>query len=545
MVNFRSVVGRPRAPRAGNRAGGPGPRARAPHEVDAVPPVWHLFVYGTQHVLAFYAGAAVMPLLVAQGVGLRGADQAMVVNASLLACGLATLLQSVGLPGIGIRLPVVQGPATSAVPSLIAVGLAAGGAHAGLPTMFGAVIAAGLALFVVAPVFSKLVRYFPPLVTGTIVTVVGVTLLAVAAKQVGGGDPGAASFGSPAHLGLAGATLLVIILVSRFSSGFAATVAVLVGLLAGTGLAMATGLADFSGTGSARWFGMTEPLHFGAPRWDTAAALSLSLVMVVIAVESIGQFFAVGRIVGREVGERDVVRALRADGLGTVFAGLLGSFPSTVFSQNVGLLQLTRVRSRWVVAASGVLMAALGLMPKVGAVIAAMPTPVLGGATIVLFGTIAVVGVQILAQADLAHRNGTLVVAVSLGVGFLPTAYPQFAQRLPGEQLHVIFGSGIILGSLTAVLLNLLFYHVTLPGRRAAPTSAVVGGVDGPEEHMQHEVVRAADDPATDTARAGPASAGSDPAVAGPGPAATGGGTAATGGGQATGTPPPGGGARA
>ncbi|WP_369207638.1 nucleobase:cation symporter-2 family protein [Streptomyces sp. PU-14G] len=535
MVNFRSATGRLRAPRGGKGAGGPGTHAHPPHEVDAVPPVWRLFVYGTQHVLAFYAGAAVMPLLVAQGVGLRGADQAMVVNASLLACGLATLLQSVGLPGIGIRLPVVQGPATSAVPSLVAVGLAAGGAHAGLPTMFGAVIAAGLALFVIAPVFSRLVRYFPPLVTGTIVTVVGVTLLAVAAKQVGGGDPGAASFGSPAHLGLAGATLLVIVLVSRFSSGFAATVAVLVGLLAGTGLAMATGLADFSGTGSSRWFGMTEPLHFGAPRWDTAAALSLSLVMVVIAVESIGQFFAVGRIVGREVGERDVVRALRADGLGTVFAGLLGSFPSTVFSQNVGLLQLTRVRSRWVVAASGVIMAALGLMPKVGAVIAAMPTPVLGGATIVLFGTIAVVGVQILGQADLAHRHGTLVVAVSLGVGFLPTAYPRFAERLPGEQLHVIFGSGIILGSITAVLLNLLFYHVRLPGRRRELTPGGVHDVDGSEKRMQHEVTRAADEPPT-------GATGTGPAIAGSGPAVTGSGTSAAGGSSAGAPPPPGGG---
>ncbi|QID34824.1 purine permease [Streptomyces albus] len=500
-ITAATTAGTTAGPAPGKAAGGPRRAA-----VDAVPPVWRLAVYGTQHVLAFYAGAMVMPLLVAQGLGLSGPDQAMVVNASLLACGLATVLQSAGLPGVGIRLPVVQGPATSAVPTLISAGLAAGGAHAGLPTVFGAVIAAGLALLLVAPVFSKLVRFFPPLVTGTIVTVVGVTLLAVAAKQVGGGDPQARSFGSPEHLGLAGATLLVVVLVSRFSRGFAATVAVLVGLAAGTVLAVTTGHADFSGTGRSQWFGMTEPLHFGAPRWDTAAVLSLSLVMVVIAVESIGQFFAVGRIVGRDVGERDVVRALRADGLGTVFAGLLNSFPSTVFSQNVGLIQLTRVRSRWVVVASGVLMVALGLMPRVGAVIAAMPTSVLGGATIVLFGTIAVVGVQILAQADLGDRHSTLVVAVSLGVGFLPTVYPQFAERLPGAHLHVIFESGIILGSITAVLLNLLFHHLRLPWQQETPTRVPAPPVDGAAHRMQHEVAGPTGpnaDPGADTGEEG------------------------------------------
>ncbi len=334
--------------------------------VDSVPAVWRLVVYGFQHVLAFYAGAVVMPLLVAEGIGMKGDDIALLVNASLLTCGLATLLQSAGLPGIGIRLPVVQGTSTTAVPSLVSVGLAAGGAKAGLPTVFGAVIAAGLALFVVAPVFSKLVRFFPPLVTGTIVTIVGITLLAVAARQVGGGDPSRGSFGSPAHLGLAAVTLVVILLLHKLSRGFLATVAVLVGLVIGTVVAALAGFADFSGIGSTPWLGTAAPLHYGAPRFDVVAVLSVVLVMVIIAVESIGQFFAVGEIVDRKVEGKHVTRALRADGLATAIAGVFNSFPSTVYSQNIGLIRLTRVKSRWIVASSGVIMMVLGLVPKVG-----------------------------------------------------------------------------------------------------------------------------------------------------------------------------------
>lgn len=436
-------------------AGGP-----AVDPVEAVPQWWRLGVLGLQHVLAFYAGAVVMPLLVAQGMGLSAADTAALINTALVACGAATLLQAVGLPGIGIRLPVVQGMSTAAVPSLVSVGVAAGGGNAGLPTVFGAVIAAGVVLFLVAPVFGRLIRFFPPLVTGTIVIIVGVTLMGVAARQVGGGDSSAPDFGTPAHLGLAGATLAVIVVLSRFAKGFLASVAVLVGLAAGTALAATVGRTDFSGIGEADWVGMQAPLHYGAPRFDVMAVLAIVLVLVIIAVESIGQFFAVGEIAGREVDQRDITRALRADGLATVLAGLINSFPTTVYSQNVGLLRLTRVTSRWIVAAAGVLMLVLGLMPKVGAVVAAMPAAVLGGATIVLFSTIAVVGVQILVKADLSDARNTVLVAASLGIGFLPTAYPQFAEHMPTRQLQVLFESGIMLGTLSAVLLNLFFHHL-------------------------------------------------------------------------------------
>ncbi|MDJ1137735.1 nucleobase:cation symporter-2 family protein [Streptomyces iconiensis] len=487
----------------------PGAAVRERDPVEEVPSVWRLGVYGLQHVLAFYAGAVVMPLLVAKGIGMPAQDIGYLINASLLTCGIATLLQSVGLPGIGIRLPVVQGTSTAAVPTLVSVGIAAGGARAGLPTVFGAVIAAGLALFLIAPVFSKLVRFFPPLVTGTIVTIIGITLLAVAAQQVGGGDPEARGFGSPEHLGLAGVTLVVILLLHKVSRGFLATVAVLLGLLVGTLVATAAGKADFSGIGEASWFGLLSPMHYGAPRWDTVAVMSVMLVMVIIAVESVGQFFAVGEVVERKVEKKHLTRALRADGLATAIAGWLNSFPSTVYSQNIGLLRLTRIKSRWIVASAGAIMMLLGLMPKVGALIAAMPASVLGGATIVLFSTIAVVGVQILVQADLHDQRNTIVVAASVGIGFLPTAFPQFAEQMPGQQLHALFESGIVLGTLSAVFLNVFFHHMKLPGRLRArsalhapgaasrdpePTGHDPGaveasrGVDAPGDYMQHEI---------------------------------------------------------
>ncbi|WNI24983.1 nucleobase:cation symporter-2 family protein [Streptomyces sp. ITFR-16] len=464
-----------RAARMRRTPGGDGRPGAAPapvpagDPVDAVPVWWRLLALGLQHVLAFYAGAVVMPLLVAQGMGLSPADTASLVNTALVACGVATLLQTVGLPGIGIRLPVVQGMSTAAVPSLVSVGVAAGGARAGLPTVFGAVIVAGLMLFLVAPVFGRLVRFFPPLVTGTIVIIVGVTLMAVSARQVGGGNPDAPGFGTPAQLGLAAVTLAVIVVLHRFGKGFVTSVAILLGLAAGTVVAALAGRTDFSGISGADWFGIQPPLHYGMPRFDVMAVLAIVLVMVIIAVESVGQFFAIGEIAGREVDARDMSRALRADGLATVASGLLNSFPTTVYSQNVGLLRLTRVSSRWVVAAGAVMMLLLGLVPKVGAVVAAMPPAVLGGATLVLFSTIVVVGVQMLVKADLSEARNTVLVAASLGIGFLPTAYPQFAEHMPTRQLRILFESGIMLGTLAAVLLNLFFHHL---GRRSGPREA-------------------------------------------------------------------------
>ncbi|MFB7043081.1 MULTISPECIES: nucleobase:cation symporter-2 family protein [unclassified Streptomyces] len=482
MTDVTQSPGGTAAPRAADTTGSPGrtdlPSTSAPPDSAGPPDVpgpsgaawWRVAALGLQHVLAFYAGAVVMPLLVAQGMGLSEADTASLVNTALVACGVATLLQTVGLPGVGIRLPVVQGMSTAAVPSLVSVGVAAGGARAGLPTVFGAVIVAGLVLFLVAPVFGRLVRFFPPLVTGTIVTVVGVTLMAVAARQVGGGDPDAAGFGAPVQLALAAVTLVVVVVLYRFAKGFVASVAVLLGLAAGTAVAALAGRADFSRVGDAAWFGMQAPLHYGVPRFDVMAVLAIVLVMVIIAVESIGQFFAVGEIAGREVDERAIARALRADGLATVASGLLNSFPTTVYSQNVGLLRLTGVTSRGVVATGGVIMLVLGTVPKVGAVVAAMPPAVLGGATVVLFSTIAVVGMQILVKADLSGARNTVLVAASLGIGFLPTAYPQFAEHMPTRQLQVLFESGIMLGTLTAVVLNLFFHH--LPSWRGSRRGA-------------------------------------------------------------------------
>jgi OHCU decarboxylase len=428
----------------------------APHPVDEVLPVGKLAVYGAQHVLTFYAGAAIVPLLVAGALGLSGPQMAFLINANLFTCGIATLIQTIGFWKVGVRLPVVQGTTFVAVGPMIAIGLSSGGGVPGLLEIYGAVIISGIFAFLIAPFFAKLVRYFPPIVTGTVITSIGVVLLPVAALEAGGGDPGADDFGSLPNLALAAATLLLILFMCRFFRGFAATIAVLLGLIAGTGLAALTGQANFGAIGESSWIGVITPFHFGLPTFGLAAITSMIIVMLITAVEMTGDTLAVGEIVRKKVGPDGIARAIRSGGLSTTIGGVLNSFPYTSYSANAGLVRLTGVRSRFVVAAAGVMMLIIGVVPKTGAVVAAIPHPVLGGAGLVLFGAVGVVGIQILGQADLSNQRNVLILATSLGFALIPVGFPGFYAALP-EAAQMIFASGITMAALTAIVLNLLF----------------------------------------------------------------------------------------
>jgi xanthine permease len=349
------------------------------HPVDEVLPPGRLAIYRLQHVLAFYAGAVLMPLLIATGIGLPQEQVVYLVSANLFMCGIASIIQAAGFWTIGIRMPIVQGVSTTAVGPAIAIGLAAGGGSKGVSAIFGAVIVSGLITFLIAPFFSRLVRFFPPVVTGSIITVVGIYLVPIAAMQAGGGDPEAQSFGSLQNLALAFGTLGFIAATYWLFRGFINTIAILLGLVVGTAVAAILGFADLSKIGEAGWIGVTTPLHFGWPTFGPAAILSLTVVMLIVAVESTGQYFAVGDTVEKEVDQEDIAKGIRADGLATAIGGLLNSFPTTVYSQNVGLVRLSNVKSRWVIVAAGAIMILLGLLPKVGAVVATIPPSVLGG----------------------------------------------------------------------------------------------------------------------------------------------------------------------
>ena len=453
----------------------------APHPVDQVPPFGKLTILGIQHVLAFYAGAVVVPLVIASGLGLDHETLVHLINADLLTCGIATIIQSAGIGRfIGVKLPLIQGVTFTAVSPLIAIGAAATPPGAdpktGLATMYGSIIAVGLIVFLVAPFFAKLLRFFPPVVTGTLLTVMGTTLLSVSADDIlrwtddAPADTKAAlTFESLAY---AIGTIVIIVLIQRLFKGFMGTLSVLLALLIMTAVAFAAGKTDFSGVGQASWVAITTPFYFGIPKFSLTAIIAMIIVMAVTAVETTGDVFATGEVVGKRIAPRDIANALRADGLSTLLGGVLNSFPYTCFAQNVGLVRLTRVKSRWVVTTAGVFMIILGLLPKAAAIVAAIPQPVIGGASLAMFANVAVVGIQTLSKVDLRDNRNAVIVSTSIGLALLVTLKPGIVSVMP-SWLQIIFGSGVTIGSLTAIILNLLFFHI---GRPASPDVAVVDG---------------------------------------------------------------------
>ena len=455
----------------------------APHPVDQVPPFGKLTILGIQHVLAFYAGAVVVPLVIASGLGLDNHTLVHLINADLLTCGIATIIQSAGIGRfIGVKLPLIQGVTFTAVSPLIAIGAAATPAGAdprtGLATMYGSIIAVGLIVFLVAPFFAKLLRFFPPIVTGTLLTVMGTTLLSVSAGDIvawadKATDDAAKTALTYEALGLAFGTIAIIIIIQRLFKGFMGTLSVLLALLIMTAVAFAMGKTDFSGVGEASWVAITTPFYFGIPKFSLTAIIAMIIVMAVTAVETTGDVFATGEVVGKRIAPRDIANALRADGLSTLLGGVLNSFPYTCFAQNVGLVRLTRVSSRWVVTTAGVFMIILGLLPKAAAIVAAIPSPVIGGASLAMFANVAVVGIQTLAKVDLRDNRNAVIVSTSIGLALLVTFRKEDILTAMPSWLQIIFGSGVTIGSLTAIILNLLFFHI---GRHASPDVAVVDG---------------------------------------------------------------------
>ncbi len=434
-------------------------RAAPRHPVDQVLPPGRLAIYGFQHVLAFYAGAVIVPILLANSIGLDAQQLIHLINADLFTCGIASIIQSIGFWKVGVRLPLLQGVTFTAVSPMIAIGLSAGGGTDGLLAIYGAVIVAGLVTFLVAPFFSRLIRFFPPVVTGSVITIIGIALLPVAAADAVGGAGPTLDPASGRNLAYAMGTLALIVIVQRVFRGFMATVAVLVGLVVGTLVAWALGDAHFDQVGGSAWVGVTTPFAFGWPKFGVAAIISMVVVMLITAVETTGDVFATGEIVQKRITQDDIGRALRADGLATVIGGVFNSFPYTCFAENVGLVRLTRVKSRYVVATAGAIMILIGLIPKAGAIVQGVPHPVLGGAALAMFATVAVVGFQTLSKVDFHDHRNVVIVSTAVGLAVFVTVQPDVSKAVPGWA-QIIFGSGITLGSITAIVLNIVFHHL-------------------------------------------------------------------------------------
>jgi xanthine permease len=406
------------------------------------------FTLGLQHVLAMYAGAVIVPLIIGGALKLTPAQMAYLLAADLFTCGLATLLQAIGTRYVGIKMPVVLGCTFTAVGPIIAISLSSN-----LATAYGAILVAGLFVFLAAPLFGKLLKFFPTVVTGSVVTIIGLSLIGVAMNNVAGGQ-GSPDFGAPRNLALAFGTLLVILLVNRLFTGFLRAISVLIGLVAGTAAAYAMGMVHFSNVANASWVSIVQPFYFGTPQFDIGSILTMIIVCLISMVESTGVYFALSKVTGQEIGEGDIVKGLRAEGIAIVLGGIFNAFPYTTFSQNVGLVSLTRVKSRRVVIAAGMILAVLGLLPKLAALATVIPNAVLGGAMIAMFGMVVAYGINILSTVDFRENENLLIAACSIAVGLGSSTVPGMFDQLP-DMAKLFLQNGIVTGSVTAVVLNL------------------------------------------------------------------------------------------
>jgi NCS2 family nucleobase:cation symporter-2 len=392
---------------------------------------------------------------------------------------------------------------------------------AGAQAIFGAIIGAGAISVLIAPFVSRMLRFFPPVVTGTVITVIGISLMRVGINWIFGNPfgPTAPSIVNPEHAqwlksiaeaaGAAGSTvpavpkglaiapsqpnpayaplfnvgvsafvLVSILAVARYTKGFLSNIAVLIGIVAGAVLAAALGKMNFDKVAKAHWFDLVLPFQFGMPTFDPVMILTMVLVMIVVMIESTGMFLALGDLTGRKVAQPDLARGLRVDGLGTFIGGIFNTFPYTSFSQNVGLVGVTGVRSRFVCVAAGVILIIMGLLPKLSALVESVPTFVLGGAGLVMFGMVAATGIRILSGVDYnKNRNNLFVVAISIGFGMIPLIAPNFKQWMP-HSLHPLIESGILLASLSAVLLNVFFNGLKSDEEAAKESAANTHGAE-------------------------------------------------------------------
>ena len=289
------------------------------------------------------------------------------------------------------------------------------------------------------------------------------------------------NYGALDNLGIAGAVLVFILLLVRYGKGFVANIAVLLGIIAGCAVAVATGKMNFDKVARAPWFEVVTPFAFGLPTFDLVMVLTFSIVMIVVMIESVGMFLALSDITGRKISQQTLAAGLRVDGLGTVIGGVLNTFPHTSFSQNVGLVAVTGVKSRWVCIAGGGIMIVLGMLPKMAALIEAVPEYVLGGAGLVMFGMVAATGIRILSAVDYENNRFNLyVVALSIGFGLIPLVAPRWMQQMP-HSLHPLLESGILLTSIAAVTLNLFFNGVRKTDVEAVDAHVVRAGAAASE----------------------------------------------------------------
>lgn len=416
------------------------------YTIDDKPPLLLSILLGFQHILAAFGGIVAVPLVVGGALGLSVADVSFLVNAAIFVAGIATIIQAKGIGSVGARLPVIMGTDFTFVAPTIAVGTAFG-----MPGVIGGTILGSFIEMILSRFIKPLMKFFPPVVTGTVVTLIGTTLVPVSMDWIAGGV-GSPSYGSLQNIGLAMIVMTIIIVLNSYGKSMISAASVLVGMVIGYIIAIATGMVEFSAVGQAGWVAIPELFRWGVT-FNPAVVVPFIAAYLVTTIETVGCLKAVGEASGKELSDDDVGSGVLADGVGSFIAGFFGAGANTSFSQNVGLIPMTKVASRFVVIIAGIILMILGIFPKLGAVIALMPEPVLGGAGIVMFGMVASSGIKTLSRVRMNNRN-LLIIAVSLGLGLGVTFRPELVENLPST-LRMIFSSGISTGTIAALVLNM------------------------------------------------------------------------------------------
>lgn len=417
------------------------------YRIDDRPPIQISIILAFQHIMAAFGGIVAVPLVVGGALGLSVNDLAFLVSAALFAAGIATFIQAKGIGIIGARIACIMGTDFTFVGPSIAVG-----STMGLPGIFGATILGSFVEIILSRFIKPLRRFFPPIVTGTVVMLIGLTLLPVSIDWAAGGS-GSPNYGSLKNVSVAISVMVVIMLLNRYAKGIISSAAVILGLIFGYFISYPLGLLDFTAVKDAGWVAIPMPFKYGIT-FSLAAVIPFITAYLVTTIETVGCLMAIGEASSKELTSEEISSGILADGVGSLIAGFFNAGPNTSFSQNVGLIPITKVASRFVVIIAGIILVLLGLFPKFGALIAIMPNPVLGGAGIIMFGMVASAGIKTIKKVHLNNRN-MLILAISIGIGLGVTVRPDFLQNLPGF-LKSLFSSGISAGTITALILNIV-----------------------------------------------------------------------------------------
>ncbi|WP_221625827.1 nucleobase:cation symporter-2 family protein [Rothia nasimurium] len=417
------------------------------YQIDDTPPLGVSILLALQHILAAFAGIIAVPLVVCTALGFNVAQTSLMVSASIFVAGLTTFIQSRGIGPVGARVPGMMGTDFTFVNPTIAVG-----SQFGMAGIVAATISASLVEIVLSRFIKPLMRFFPPLITGTVVALIGITLLPVSMDWAAGGA-GSEDYGSLQNLTIAFGVMALTLAIAHFGRGILRAAAVFIGMVVGYLVCIPLGLVDLSVVSDAAWFALPNIFAYGL-HFDLASTLAFVPAYIVSTIGTVGIMMAIGQASGATLDSKRVSNGVLADGVGSALAGAFGAGPNTAFSQNVGLITLTKVASRRVMITAGIILAILGVFPKLSALISVMPQPVLGGAGVIMFGLVAAQGIKTLTTIELGDRE-LLIVSVAFALGIGVTVRPDMLANLP-TALQMILSSGISTGTLAALLLNII-----------------------------------------------------------------------------------------